>query len=427
MKKLLIITSLISPFVCADSNSFFSDSQLNFELQNKYNGILSSRYNKNGQDSLLNWAQTVSMDFKSGYINDTLGFDLGLYAIDPIKTGNQFQHIKVLDYTTDSNGTPDPKGFAKVQTATLKQKFKISDFDVDLYEGQRVLRDFGALNRTDEFTESAYFGLTGEAKSKKWEIKSGYITQYSEASSPHKVDLETKDNHKIDYIYTVDATYNKDNKSFRYYIGEGKDYMRSQMLSFKYGFKNKSVTAKIVSSTALAKYKDMPSYNRLFEDNAYLGEIKFESFSRSSYLAVGIDHVQANRSYSIGKFENDLSGNSVGNNTYMAHGFTKDFTNNAETSIAAMYFNDVTDELKIGLMTQYGFGFKYKGEDISEYELIAVGIYSPQAVKGLSITLAGGPNHSFRRSYDNTPYLNNNGNVMKFTGSSYIAKVTYSF
>lgn len=427
MKNFLIITSLISPIVYADTNSFFSDSQLNFELQNKYAEILSSRYNKTGQDSLLNWAQTASMDFKSGYINDTFGFDLGLYAIDPIETGNMFQHVKVLDYTTDSNGDSQPKGFAKVQTAALKQKFKVSNFDVNLYEGQRVLHDFGGLGRTDEFTESAYYGLTGEAKSKKWDVKSGYVTQYSEASSPHKVDLKTKDNQKIDYIYTVDTTYSRDNKSLRYYIGEGKDYMRSQMLSFKYEFENKAITAKIVSSTALDKYKGMSSYSRLFEDNAYLGEIKFESFSKSSYLAVGINHVQANRSYSLGKFENDLSGNSVGNNTYMAHGFTKDFTNDGETSIAAMYFHDVTDELIMGFRTQYGFDFNYKGADISEYEFIAVGIYSPQAVKGLSITIAGGPNQSFRRSYDNTPYLNANGNAKKFTGSSYTAKLTYSF
>lgn len=429
MKKTLIVLAILSPAVHADGDieHFLRKSTHTFELKNAYNLIKSGRYDKTGNSNLLNWVQTASYDFKSPYINDTFGFDFGLYAIEPIAYGDKFYVRKALKKEVDKNGNITAKGFSKVSNASLKQQFNISDFDVRLYEGLRVLKFFGGVSRDGVVTSSSYYGITSEAISKHWNIKSGYLTQYSDANSSSRESLLTKDNKDIDYIYTVDARYQYQEQSFRAYIGEGQGYLRTYFLGYNTMVKSTKLEGKVFYVNALSKYKNMSPRNRTFDNSTYLAEIKSTFFFPSHFISVGYTYVSADKKGTLGRFDNNLSGNTKGNNDTIASGLTKDFYNNNESMVYLSYAHKVSDEVKVSIRGRYGFGFDYKGQSLDEYEIGAIIFYKPTQVKGLKLSLAGGPNRSFRRGFDNTPILNSKNKVESFSGTSLLAKVTYTF
>ncbi|SBS29472.1 hypothetical protein MSP8887_01070 [Marinomonas spartinae] len=428
MKKTIIALCALSPLAHADNTlgDFFTKSKYDVTIESVYQGIKSGRYDKTGKANLTNWVKAAAFDFTSPDEN-VFGFNFGLYAVGPIRYGPAFYNKKVLKYRIKPNGEYVAEGFSKVSHAVLTQHFKVNGFDTHLYEGLRVLRDFGALNREDEVIESAYYGLTGETKSKNWLIKGGYLTQYSDSNASSRADFKTKEGIDIDYINTLDVTYKHNNHSYRYVIGEGQDYLRSQIFEYAYRFSNKRLSSKLFYVNALENYKNMSARNKMFDKQAYLAQIKAEFFYPSDYLALGYSYTKANRAYGLGSFENDLASGTKGNNVNLTHAFTKDFNFNNENLLAAIYFHTFNESYKAGFLARYGFGFHYKGARLHEYEVGLVSIYTPQQVKGLTLLLAVTPNNSFRRGFDNNPYLDANGKASNFNGSSVLGKVIYKF
>ncbi|WP_421854333.1 hypothetical protein [Marinomonas sp.] len=426
MKKTAIALCILSPitYVNAGVIDFLQDSDHKFKLQNTYDDTRSGRYDKTGNSDLLNWAQSATYDFDSVYVDDHYGFNLSLLAVEPIETGDSFfakQYFKVNDKRS-------AEGFNKVTQAFLKQKFTTdNNTNINLYEGLRVLKNFGAVTRDGDITDSAYYGITADIDSAKWNVKAGYLTAHTPPNDTDVDDLVTKDKKEIDFIYTIAAEYKNDGQSFQYYIGEGQDYVRSQFFGYSKQLTAKKVSAKVFHAEALSKYKAQSDRNRFFDDNAYIAEIKTDFFLPSGVFSVGYAYVSADRKNSLGRFENNLSGNSKGNDDTITNGVSKDFYNDQESVIALNYFHRYSQEVKFALLARYGFGFEYKGQDLYEYEFGGAVFYTPNSVPGLELSLVGGPNSSFRRDRDNTPFLDSNGKTNNFDGSTVIAKASYEF
>lgn len=430
MKKTAISLCLLSSITHVNAGiiDFFTESDHKVRLINFYDNVQSGRYDTSGNSDVFNWVQSASYDFNSVYVNDHYGFNLGLLAVEPIDYGDVFFAKKIAQVKIDSNGQRNAEGFNKVTEAALKQKFTTDDVTVHLYEGLRVLDNFGALSREGSVTSSAYYGLTTEIDAKKWNIKAGYLTEYSAPNDSDTEELLTKDSKPIDFIYTIAAGYNNGNQSFQYYIGEGQDYLRSQSISYSKKLDAKKVSSKLVYVDALSKYKALSDSRRFFDDNAYIAELKTDFFLSSGIFSLGYAYVSAKRESSLGRFENNLSNNSYGEDSNLASGLTKDFYNDQENVLLLSYFHRYSQEIRLGLIARYGFNFEYEGQDLYEYELGGAIFYKPTAVPGLELSLRGGPNSSFRRGRsDNTPYLDSNGKTSNFDGTTVMAKAIYDF
>ena len=431
MKKVAITLCILSPitYVNAGVIDFLTESNHKIGLTNFYDDVQSGRYDRTGNSDILNWVQSASYDFDSVYVDDHYGFNLGLLAVEPIDYGDVFFAKNITQVKVDDNGQRSAEGFDKVTEAFLKQKFTTSNnTNINLYEGLRVLKNFGAVSREGSITSSAYYGITAEVTAEKWDMKAGYLTEYSSPNDSERQKLLTKDNKPIDYIYTVAAGYNNDGQSFQYYIGEGQDYLRSQSFGYSKNLTDKKVSAKLLYVDALSKYKALSDQTRYFDDNAYIAEIKTDFFLPSGILSLGYAYVSAERENGLGRVEIHLSNNSYGEDSNLATGLTKDFYNDQENVLLFSYFHRYSQEVKFGMITRYGFNFEYKGQDLYEYEVGAAIFYTPTAVPGLELSLKGGPNSSYRRGRsDNTPYLDSNGKTSNFDGSTVMAKVSYNF
>ncbi|WP_012070739.1 hypothetical protein [Marinomonas sp.] len=431
MKKTAIALCMLSPitYVNAGVLDFLTESNHKFGLKNFYDNVQSGRNDRTGKSDIFNWVQSASYDFDSVYVDDHYGFNLGLLAVEPLDYGKIFFAKSIAQVKVDDKGQRSAEGFNKVTEAFLKQKFTTDDnINVNLYEGLRVLKNFGAVSREGSVTSSAYYGITAEVTAKKWDMKVGYLTEYSSPNDSDTEELLTKDNKPIDFIYTIAAGYNNDGESFQYYIGEGQDYLRSQSFGYSKKLTGKKVSAKLVYVDALSKYKALSDQNRYFDDNAYIAEIKTDFFLSSGIFSLGYAYVSAKRESSLGRFENNLSNNSYGEDSNLASGLTKDFYNDQENVLLASYFHRYSQEIRLGLIARYGFNFEYKGQDLYEYELGGAIFYTPTSVPGLELSLKGGPNSSFRRGRsDNTPYLDSNGKTNNFDGTTVMAKISYDF
>lgn len=430
MRKTAIALCVLSPitYVNAGVIDFLQNSDHTFKLQNTYDDTRSGRYDRTGKSDLLNWAQSATYDFDSVYAADHYGFNVSLLSVEPIDTGDAFLAKQYFKVKVNDNGKRSAEGFNKFTQAFLKQKFTTdNNTNINLYEGLRVLKNFGAVTRDGDITDSAYYGVTADIDSKKWNFKAGYLSAYTAPNDPDVDDLVTKDQKEIDFIYTVAAEYKNDGQSFQYNIGEGQDYVRSQFFGYSKQLKAKKVSAKVFHAKALSKYKAQSDRNRFFDDNAYIAEIKTDFFLSSGVFTIGYAYVSADRKNSLGRFENNLSGNSKGRDDTIANGVSKDFFNDQENVISLNYFHRYSQDVKFGLLARYGFGFEYQGQDLYEYEFGGAVFYTPNAAPGLELSLMGGPNSSFRRDRDNTPYLDSNGKTNNFDGSTVIAKVSYEF
>ena len=92
------------------------------------------------------WAQSLKYSYKSPYISDHFGFDFDLYGVNPIGTqGEGFATREILK--ADKNGNAN--GFTKAPQFYLKQKFDVNDFTVKLFEGRRILKEYGGTSAED--------------------------------------------------------------------------------------------------------------------------------------------------------------------------------------------------------------------------------------------------------------------------------------
>ncbi|QUX94944.1 hypothetical protein C0J08_05745 [Marinomonas sp. CT5] len=431
MKKTAIALCILSPitYVNAGAIDFLKESNHTFGLENFYDNVQSGRYDKTGNSDILNWVQSASYNFDSVYVDDHYGFNLGLLAVEPLDYGEVFFAKSIAQVDVDKNGKRSAQGFNKVSEAFLKQKFTTNDnLNINLYEGLRVLNKFGALSREGSVTSSAYYGITTEVNSEKWGIKAGYLTEYSSPNDSDTKELLTKDNKEIDFIYTVAVDYKNDGQSFKYYIGEGQDYLRSQSIGYSKKLTAKKVSANLIYVNSLSKYKAQSDRNRLFDNDAYIAEVKTDFFLSSGIFSLGYAYVSAKRDSSLGRFENHLSNNSQGDDSSLAKGLSKDFYNDQENVLLMSYFHRYSQEIRFGAIARYGFNFEYEGQDLYEYELGGAIFYTPKSVPGLQLSLKGGPNSSYRRARgSNTPYLDSNGKTNNFDGTTVMAKVSYNF
>ncbi|PPC77967.1 hypothetical protein C4K68_07945 [Pokkaliibacter plantistimulans] len=424
----VLLSSGIINSAMADTSTFISDSKTDITLSNNYIHLIDTMYPDYSYYDMTAWGQAISVDFQSGYINDMFGLDLSLYGVDDLKAAEGFATRGYFRAETDSSGNTSAHGFTKVPQYLLKQKFQVGDMQLSLFEGMRYLQDFGVLSTEDRIIHSSYYGVTSELENTRWLLKAGYLSRYSDTDTPNKEVMLTKDGKDIDYVYTGDLTYRSDDWSARYYYGESQDYLRRQVAEYSYNWdRGKTLSARYFYNQGLENWKNLSDFSRFYDNDASHFTLEARMFSPEWFIKAGYTYSRAAREYSLGRFDWNMSDNSLGNQDSMAHGLSTNFTNDGEHVLGIIAIRNITPEIKAGFVARYGFGMEYKGNHMNESEVGLIGAWTPEAVKGLSINVGGGPNYSFKRGYDNTPLLNSDGQWQQSTGYCFTASVKYTF
>ncbi len=440
MKRALLVLAMCPAlsYANADFDKFIQDGDLSFTYRMDYIYLNSDKYGYGSDESgwsdynQSTWAQSGKVAYKSGYYNDHFGFDLDLYALDPIGfQGEGFSTREIVK--ADDNG--DPEGFTKLPQAVLKQKFMINDFSVELFEGRRTLKEYGGTSAEDNAATSSYKGITSEIKSEQWFIKLGYLLAYSDSDEIEDADFLTADGEDIDYIVTADATYKNGADSYQYYITESQDYLRKQQFRYSHSLGPDSwvgpakITARVLYQEALSNYKSMDSSSRMFDDYAVIYSLDTDFYYDSGFAKIAYYYTEANREGSLGKLEINMAssetGGVQGSQDILSNGNAIDYHNDDEQMIAFMAFYDLNPSFTVGADYRAGM-FTYAGENQVEDEISLIGVWHPQNIPNLSISAVFAWDHNIKVGFDNTPLLVD-GKTVDSNGRAIVSTVKYTF
>lgn len=428
MAKLTLVALALPCLAFAGQPVSLSDTgDIKFTAQNQYLYLTSNEYDAGNYLDQTVWSSAFQVDYNSYYYNDNWGANVSLFGVvgHDYKPGFFTRHI--LKSGTDSDGNTIAENVAKFAEYSLKQQFQWNDTTYRFYEGNKPVQNFGILDsRGASITLSTYNGIFSEIESPHWIIKSAIINKYEENEDESPVNIETSDGDKIDLLYTIDTTYTKENHQIRYYYGESKDYLLRHYGSYSYIFSSSKVTAGLLYEHGLKKYKGLSSSNRLHDDDAWQSTLSWDIHLPKTYISLGYAYTSAQRDDGLGKLDFEV-GSVHGNGNIITHGDSRYLTNDGEHVGSLLIFHDFTDEYTMGFDFRYGFGIKYAGNDLNEYEVTWVHSYKPQAIPNLELSLVGALDRGFQRGFDNTPDLDSHGHTSRGKGGTLITAIKYSF
>lgn len=408
------------------NSNLFKDSSLDLEAINKFQYLNSNDYPYPTTAIQTAWAQGLRADFKSGYINDSFGFDASYVGVVKLAASDYFFTRQYLYAAPDNDGDylSEPESFNKFENLYLKQKFGDDSAGLKFKEGQMTLHQFGALDSLNKMTNTSFYGLTNEINYQSFMLRTGYFTKYSNADTPYESDLKTYSGKSIDYMLTGDVSYKNKDFSLLYFYGYSDNYLLQHGLSYETsGFPYQYKTHFFINQ-GLSEWKDMASTYQYFDTNAYHLSTEMNYLGPKWFVKLGYGYTRAERSTGLGRFF-DTADNM--NFDSIAYGISEQFINNNESVVGLMAMYQVSNSFSSGPFLRVGYGHQYAGNHLQDYEMGIMNKWNPEHLKNLTIFFGAGPNWTFKRSSDNTPLLDNNGDWIRGRGFCVASSINYKF
>lgn len=432
MKRALLLLAACPTLAHANFDRFIDDSKITTTFRMDYIDLHSDGFGTEASGfpdyDMGTWAQSAKVSYQSGYFSEHFGIDVEAYAVDPI--GNQGEGFATREIVR-ANNDGDPVGFVKLPQYYLKQKFSIGDTSIELFQGRRVLFEYGGTSVENNAAMSSYNSLSSEIKNDNWFVKLAYIKEYSDSDEIDNAKLTTAEGDTIDYILTADFNYTKGNNEYRYYITESEGYMIKHQvrLARKFGPNSYLPPSKITATATYEKgysnYKNMTANSRYFDDYAAIYEIGAEFFLDKGYMKFAYNYSDSDKEEGLGKFSLNMANNVQGSQDSLTSGNAWDYANNKEHAFMIAYFKDVGEDFTLGVDARGGF-FKYQGDTITEGEVSLVSLWHPKKMPNLSVSFVVARDQSFKRDYFNTPYMVD-GKFRRSNGHAYVSTIKYSF
>ena len=219
--------------------------------------------------------------------------------------------------------------------------------------------------------------------------------------------------------------------SVRYYITESQDYLRKQQLRYSYGFGPEAlfgpgkITATLIYEDALSDYKAMSDSSRMFDDYAMMLALESDFYYQHGFMKLSYYYTQAEREGNLGKYEINMVNNAQGSQDILTSGNAYDYHDDGESMLGFLVIHHLNEAFTVGLDYRVGI-LEYEGETMTQDEITFIGGWESKSIPGLSISGVAAFDHSFKRGFDNTPYLVN-GKHKNGYGRAYVAKIEYKF
>ncbi len=141
LATILLMSASMSPIYAAEESrsrppngvtNFITDSGADISLRNQFKNLNSSDYGERSVQTA--WGQGVTLDFRSGYIADIIGFDTSYYQVFKLAASDDFAGRSVL-----YNDNGKAKGFHKFGLLYAKLKLDGEDSYFRLYSGWQII------------------------------------------------------------------------------------------------------------------------------------------------------------------------------------------------------------------------------------------------------------------------------------------------
>ncbi len=223
--KPFALTAISTVMVAATSSAthatFIDDSNLDIKLRTVH-------FNVNADNAGDSWHQTaegIELNYKSGYVADTVGFDASYYGAIAL------DHSGKDPYNETSEGgqllTKDYSGFQKLGQALVKLKTGDQSRGIYAQIGYMNGKNGGLAGSSSRSIHSGYRGVLVEGYLMDgWMVHGDYYDRVSLQSEGSWDHLLTESKEKIDYVWQVGSVYNSNNWRAEGFYLESEAYSR---------------------------------------------------------------------------------------------------------------------------------------------------------------------------------------------------------
>ena len=429
--SLFILPFLQPPVAWAESSqalalsdsAFLRDSQFNLRLRNHWKYL---KENEAQPVTVHNaWGQAASLNFRSGYLWDWLGFDATYTRAIRLAASDNFATRGLLYDSGGNQRKADAHGFSKFGQRYLKVKLGDGHAGLEGKAGWQALKNTGVLTTTDRLSRNSYLGYSGMLSGQKVRLDLAYVTKTIRHDSPDSLALQTQDKRKIAAIYTGGLSYNGERGRFTYAFGEADAYQRRHVIEASYSLSpHWRLSSQVYGSQGLENYKRMSASTRSFDDNAwhYVGEAEWINTGWTHKFAAAWS--AAPKHNAVGYYARPLTKNTRGRfNSLTSAG--KDYTRDKELALVSQTMFEISKGVFSGIQINYG-QFTYRHQRIRSGEFALINRFTElhPALKNLSIFTLFGYGWSYKNNKE-TPVFNAQGRYMRSPNLSAEIAVEY--
>lgn len=412
----LALLSLLSCSVLANDvsssagmfdNHFFNDSKLDFSTRNHWKYLKENASQPKEVHSA--WGQAFTLNYKSGYLFDTLGFDVTYDNVIKLGASDYFATRNLLYNDGKGYSKHNAHGFNKFTQRYIKIKLGNDNIKFNGKVGWQSLKDLGIISSSQHLTRNSYLGYSGIFNVDKLAFSFARINSAFPRESAQKLHFMSNDRKSvIDHISTAEIAYQDSTTKIDYSYGVAKDYLRRHAIELTYKPTDKlTLGSQLYGSYALKNYDAMSKSKKEFEDHAwhYAADAQWKEDDWS--VKLGLAYTDANKHNAIGFYGRHLGKNTRGRfNGLAAAG--ADYMRDGELVLSAVLGYDFVQDNTTGLYMNYG-RFNYKHQTLKNGEINVFNIFKPTSgtFKNLSILAKAGYGWSYKTisSSDVTPKL----------------------
>lgn len=227
--------------------AFYDDSKMNIHT---FLYIRDREERKPGEDfkpQIENQTVQLAFDYRSGYVNDIIGFDL--WASTLLKVGDTVGQSEILLYDYDCNDDGTGGDFCEKTNTSLNiaaLKLKLGDEQLGFAARAGYTRiNMGTIRSSWGLNPHTYRGAEGKISMGNlhlgyaWadQFKNDWTNEFKDmTNSWHQGDDSMSAAKKIDFIHTIGAIYELENGVIDLGYGKGKDYRDNWQALVKYNF-----------------------------------------------------------------------------------------------------------------------------------------------------------------------------------------------
>ncbi|WP_435928504.1 OprD family outer membrane porin [Dryocola sp. BD613] len=423
--SLCIFFSGCSPAQEIAQGDLLKDSHLDLSLRNHWKYLKADDVQATTVHNA--WGQSATLNFRSGYLWDTVGFDVSYSGVMKLGASDYFSTRGLLYNDGAGMDKDNAKGFNKFGQRYIKVKFGDNKLGFKGKAGWQELKNFGVVTASNRLTKNSYFGYSASLWYENLGVDLGWLTRSINRDAPDKVHFQTADRKNIGAILTGEGSWKSDIATVSLAYGEAKDYLRRHIYDIVWRPSARwTVNTTAYGTQALDNYKAMPEGKKAFDNSAwhYVTEASWKN--EDWLLKLAAAYTQANKKNAVGYYDRHIAKNMRGR-FYSLTSAGNDYTRDGEAALAMSAQYQLTPQYATGLQWNYG-QFKYKNNKVRSGEISLVNQWVPGIApfKNLSVFVLLGYGWGYEQIAQ-TPKLNASGQAMRSSSLSSEIVIDYKF
>ncbi|MEI2265423.1 hypothetical protein [Erwinia sp. CGal63] len=421
----LLVATTVHAGEGADFQRFLSDTQLDLTLRSHWKYL---KENEAQPKEVHNaWGAAAELDFRSGWLWDSLGFDASYTRAVKLAASDYFATRGILYNHGEGFHKSNAGGFGRFGQRYLKLKLGDDAFGLKAKGGWHQLHNVGVITDVYRLSRNSYLGYSGSLAWQDLQLDAAWVTRSIMYDAPDRVHFLTVDNKEIDSIFTAGFTYKADGAFLSYGWGESKDYLRRHVLEAVLPIAPQwALATQIYGSQALEKYKAMPQNKKQFDEHAwhYAGELRWQEGRWIQKF--GVAYTRADKTNGVGYYDRFMGKNTRGRFSALTSA-GKDYMRDGELALTTFTQYQFSPEFSSAIQLNYG-QFDYKDNTVRTGEITWLNRWNPSdnSLKDLAVTSQFGYGWSYKNN-NATPILNNEGRYMRSPSLSGEVGITWKF